>query len=1072
MRPNFLIKVAAILVSLCGVSHAQGTMSFSNASVNDFKSIPSCLTMTAVLSDAGDFQASVYSTDGSTLGEIEAQTALHVLKADAREIILVPGGSNVNVVVDVAETGNSVPKVAFSCSNWRSPGIKVDSDGNGLYERATLFDADRDGSGPVVCTAKDTPDLACKVAGQVILRDWIDDANVMVRDHMEQSGELILPAATLVSWPCWDASRTTGDGGVDWNDPAAENTMVASGTSTGGTAFTLTDTGQAWDVDELVGYEITITVDAGVDRYFKIDSNTSDTITWLNDPVFPCHATDWPLPGCTGLLTGDATLDPSASDVYSIVMGSVFHDEATDTAYNDCPADELGLYRMINFSTRTWSGTVSGMGADPLRNDTADMGVGTSRPTGPMGTNIVQDYGTDDTYGYGAVVGGGTGFKGRSGWFGKARKSAQIVLGVDMEPRNRQTQSGTGAFVSWSRTMGAEHVGEISVDANTNGIPDDWDLVINGSPTSGVAVRSFNDSSQTYITDGVVIGDHLVIYDTSTGLSSNHTITTVTDEDSIQFTPTSQTALDLLDTYDIYSQENWHQNYVCICPSEAICGFSAGTIQGNDGGENFVDELNKDDILLISVEDPFATPETMSMGRVIADGTTFTTACGPDGLGERVYLGNVHTDVTNVAQTSRGSGVFHGRYTKHFRKVGVITEEYRNSTVMVRNLAIGPQDFMNEDGGDCATTYVKPWQEAVNGWTDHIGCDTGHMAAYVGMGSFVFEDVIFKHGGDYVIDGISHPNGRNLVHRSQFLYHRGKGIVDGPWNLRDVEIRDGHFNGDIMSAWAGPQEVRDVRVVNNIFAQFTTNASYSHNKLYQNIRFLGNTMDRGFLVNGGAYGLVFRDIYVDGWRNIPDRNGPTATKLTNTWKNAVIVFNGATNIYPLSGNTVDGVMLVNSIGGVLGLGESSNGNDLTSGNTFRNIKHFTIASAGPYVGVGATGQNPSHNRDLLQPGKDPGDEWCTVQFRGVGTVGDDGESQIAANNFFFDVWNDDKSVPLFGVSGNNTAGCEYGLYASYGAVPLTTPNDCKSGYTGAQECITGCALGQEADLLSIDNVCE
>ena len=120
------------------------------------------------------------------------------------------------------ETGRSV---AADGAKLDGIGLQSDSDGDGLYEVAYLWDADGDGSGKVVCTAKDVPDVACKASGEVIYRDFADDVNCAVHGgcagggQMEQTGLLLLEnGVTYLNWPCWDASEPPG-----FNDPTAIN---------------------------------------------------------------------------------------------------------------------------------------------------------------------------------------------------------------------------------------------------------------------------------------------------------------------------------------------------------------------------------------------------------------------------------------------------------------------------------------------------------------------------------------------------------------------------------------------------------------------------------------------------------------------------------------------------------------------------------------------------------------------------------------------------------------------------------------------------------------------------------
>ena len=100
--------------------------------------------------------------------------------------------------------------------------LTVDEDGDSEYEQAEIWDADGDGSTYVTCTAKDTPDSACKAAGEVIYRDFSDDVNCMIHGtcasamKMEVGGTIRLrDGVVYVMWPCWDASEPAG-----FNDPS------------------------------------------------------------------------------------------------------------------------------------------------------------------------------------------------------------------------------------------------------------------------------------------------------------------------------------------------------------------------------------------------------------------------------------------------------------------------------------------------------------------------------------------------------------------------------------------------------------------------------------------------------------------------------------------------------------------------------------------------------------------------------------------------------------------------------------------------------------------------------------
>lgn len=128
------------------------------------------------------------------------------------------------IVIDIisAGTGRLTIKGSWDQISGGSSEF-IDADGNGLYESAYIWDADGDGSSAVVCTAKDSPDPACKVAGEIIYRDAADDINCAVHGcgfgQMELTGTLKgRPGYVYINWPCYDASEPAG-----FNDPTATN---------------------------------------------------------------------------------------------------------------------------------------------------------------------------------------------------------------------------------------------------------------------------------------------------------------------------------------------------------------------------------------------------------------------------------------------------------------------------------------------------------------------------------------------------------------------------------------------------------------------------------------------------------------------------------------------------------------------------------------------------------------------------------------------------------------------------------------------------------------------------------
>lgn len=137
----------------------------------------------------------------------------------------------------VSTSGSDGTVMEVWCSNSEiaagGGGASSDNDGDGLYEVAYLWDADGDGSGKVLCTAKDTPDPACKASGEVIYRDFADDVNCAMHGgcagvgQMEQNGLLLLESGVVyVNWPCWDAAESSG-----FNDPTATDDNLHDSTS-------------------------------------------------------------------------------------------------------------------------------------------------------------------------------------------------------------------------------------------------------------------------------------------------------------------------------------------------------------------------------------------------------------------------------------------------------------------------------------------------------------------------------------------------------------------------------------------------------------------------------------------------------------------------------------------------------------------------------------------------------------------------------------------------------------------------------------------------------------------------
>lgn len=128
----------------------------------------------------------------------------------------------VKAVATDATAGGSV--MTIECAPLTGRGVNTDPDGDGLYDVATLWDSDGDGTVWKTCTAKDTPDPRCKVAGERIWDDAADDINCAVWGcgfgQMENYGTLYLDTGVYALWPCYDQRRATA---AERNDPGPAN---------------------------------------------------------------------------------------------------------------------------------------------------------------------------------------------------------------------------------------------------------------------------------------------------------------------------------------------------------------------------------------------------------------------------------------------------------------------------------------------------------------------------------------------------------------------------------------------------------------------------------------------------------------------------------------------------------------------------------------------------------------------------------------------------------------------------------------------------------------------------------
>lgn len=142
-----------------------------------------------------------------------------------------PGTLWVKAVATDATAGGS--SLTINCSPMAGGGGgDPDPDNDGLYDFALLWDADGDGSTWVDCTAKDTPDSACKVSGERIYGDLADDLNCAVHGcgfgQMENAGTIYLEQGVYVNFPCWEPTNVTNTRGGVANDDEHDSTADSS----------------------------------------------------------------------------------------------------------------------------------------------------------------------------------------------------------------------------------------------------------------------------------------------------------------------------------------------------------------------------------------------------------------------------------------------------------------------------------------------------------------------------------------------------------------------------------------------------------------------------------------------------------------------------------------------------------------------------------------------------------------------------------------------------------------------------------------------------------------------------
>lgn len=176
----------------------------------------------------------VYACETNVYAAGTCGTAKTTLSATTDEVRVYTAKPYLIFDVTTAETAGSTSYLSIA-SNPQNAGLgaggaPADTDNDGLYDVAQLWDADGDGSVFVSCTAEGVPDIACKTSGQIVYRDLIDDLNCATfgcgHGQMEVSGVLILKSGRWVEFPCWNASNEGSHtaSAADSNDDAHDST--------------------------------------------------------------------------------------------------------------------------------------------------------------------------------------------------------------------------------------------------------------------------------------------------------------------------------------------------------------------------------------------------------------------------------------------------------------------------------------------------------------------------------------------------------------------------------------------------------------------------------------------------------------------------------------------------------------------------------------------------------------------------------------------------------------------------------------------------------------------------------
>jgi len=648
--------------------------------------------------------------------------------------------------------------------------------------------------------------------------------------------------------------------------------------------------------------------------------------------VWPCYDARWP----TGYNDPTATNDD-------------LHDDPSDVAYSHCPLDPYGV-AAGGITPRFASGIVlkgtgvrlEGSGRDYRYNTTANMGAGTERPNGRMeATYLVNDMGSTGT---------GT----DNEWFHDTldQKYGNINIGFwtgrATGPNNTNDQSGAGGWTGWS-TLGYP-------DPTCTDIYDD---TVGGAQTSG-------DPDGICDSDGVTIAQD------------------IRTEDMV--------------------------GSLCICDTDTCAGDFQ---QGKDlatGDGSFLDSLEHGDLLVAKLRATHRMngSKTVKVGwYMLQDGDTVTEqgSCRTGAVDVPVGVWSLNGDTmcvdlydnaTGEAQVSGDPdglcdddgattrGRTHGAafgfadgldFDDHQIPIGVVHEDFLNTSVTISNMTIAPQDWPEEPGGDCEGSAV-PWIDADATGEDY-DCDTGHLTRINGSGAIVIEDVVYKNSPNFTIDGDSTLI-KAVIRDTDFYYETGKAILDGSWTIRNIRVVGGQFSAQIASMWGGYNSIVGMLVQNSsgsIGLEFNDGQHYG---FFRDIRFENTAIDVVMLVECGARFNTVEQL-VDVGRIVE----PGGTTLESWIKPTLSIAgkrstnDGCAPGFEVYGNTFDGIYT--DLGRHASTGNSvlsiDPGNTPTAGtdgdsiygNTFRNInvESFETDTTGCIVGVRAgAADNSGQTRPL------------------------------------------------------------------------------------------------------------